>query len=210
MTGTRIAVLMSRNGIPLESRGNSEEDPSHHWNDDGAAAGSTLPPADGGKDAWLFLAGSFVIETLTFGFALSFGVLQEYYSTHEPFAESKDIATIGTTASVCDEHLLNALPMLTIFFQGIMYLGLPLWFMVLLALPSTRRISPYVGLVVICGAFVASSFATSTTQLIILQGMFYSLGGVCTYAPTLLFIDEWFVRRKGLAFGIMWYVSSRC
>lgn len=25
-----------------------------------------------------------------------------------------------------------------------------------------------------------------------------------TYAPTVLYLDEWFVRRKGLAFGIMW------
>ena len=109
---------MSRNGISLDSRSSGDEDPSHHWNDDRAAAGSTLPPADGGKDAWLFLAGSFVIETLTWGFALAFGVLQEYYSTHEPFAESKNIATVGTTASVCDEHVLNVLLMLIIFFRG--------------------------------------------------------------------------------------------
>ena len=93
---------MSRNGILLDSRSSGDEDSSHHWNEDRTVAGSTLAPADGGKDAWLFLAGSFVIETLTFGFSLAFGVLQEYYSTHEPFAESKNIATIGTTASVCN------------------------------------------------------------------------------------------------------------
>lgn len=94
--------------------------------------------------------------------------------------------------------------MLIVFFQGVMYLGLPLWFMSLLAFPSTRTISPYVGLLVLCSAFVASSFATSTVQLIVFQGVFYALGGVCTYAPTILFMDEWFIRRKGLAFGIMW------
>lgn len=195
---------MSRNGISLDSRCSGDEDSSHHWNEDRAAAGSTLAPADSGKDAWLFLAGSFVIETLTWGFALAFGVLQEYYSTHEPFAESKNIATVGTTASVCDEHVLNLVRLLTNLLQGIMYLGLPLWFMSLLALPSTRKVSPYVGLVILCSAFVASSFATSTNQLIVLQGVFYSLGGVCVYAPTILFMDEWFIRRKGLAFGIMW------
>ena len=31
----------------------------------------SLPPADGGKDAWLFLAGAFVLEALVWGIALS-------------------------------------------------------------------------------------------------------------------------------------------
>lgn len=35
------------------------------------------------------------------GFPFSFGVFQEYYSTHEPFsADPKGIAVIGTTATV--------------------------------------------------------------------------------------------------------------
>jgi hypothetical protein len=32
--------------------------------------GDLLPPADGGKDAWLFLASSFVIEALVWGKAI--------------------------------------------------------------------------------------------------------------------------------------------
>lgn len=34
------------------------------------------------------------------GFAFSFGVFQDYYSTHEPFARKGKIAIIGTTATV--------------------------------------------------------------------------------------------------------------
>lgn len=86
---------------------------------------SQLPPVDKGKDAWLFLASCFFIEALVWGeytsllsnllslsdaifslgFAFSFGIFQEYYSTHAPFAGSGNIAIIGTTATVsCSEH----------------------------------------------------------------------------------------------------------
>lgn len=34
------------------------------------------------------------------GFGFSFGIFQDYYSTHEPFAGSSGIAAIGTTTSV--------------------------------------------------------------------------------------------------------------
>jgi hypothetical protein len=35
------------------------------------------------------------------GFPFSFGVFQDYYSTHEPFAGSGHIPIIGTCAMVC-------------------------------------------------------------------------------------------------------------
>jgi hypothetical protein len=37
------------------------------YNDAGASHGSSLPPVDGGKDAWLFLAACFIIEALVWG-----------------------------------------------------------------------------------------------------------------------------------------------
>ena len=42
-----------------------------------ATAGSSLLPADRGKDAWLFLAGSFVIEALVWGTLPKFGHFSE-------------------------------------------------------------------------------------------------------------------------------------
>ena len=60
----------------------------------------SLPPTDEGYQAWLLLAGCFIINVLVWGFAFSFGVLQEYYTTHEPFkSQPKGIAAIGTTAT---------------------------------------------------------------------------------------------------------------
>ncbi|KAM0336824.1 hypothetical protein ACHAPQ_003715 [Fusarium lateritium] len=59
---------------------------------------SALPPVDGGKDAWLFLAAAFMVEALTWGFPFAFGVFQDYYSTNAPFEGSSAIAVIGTCA----------------------------------------------------------------------------------------------------------------
>ena len=84
----------------------------------------SLPPVDGGRDAWLFLAAAFMVETLVWGanpslwfnedsiadshgtgFPFAYGVFQEYYSTHAPFAGSRNIAVIGTCAMVGDFHV---------------------------------------------------------------------------------------------------------
>ncbi|KAF7557281.1 hypothetical protein G7Z17_g778 [Cylindrodendrum hubeiense] len=103
----------------------------------------SLPRVDGGKDAWLFLAACFTIEALTWGFPFAFGVFQDYYSTHEPFSGSSQIAVIGTCAM-------------------------------------------------------------NTTHLIVTQGVVYAIGGSISYCPCILYMDEWFVKRKGFAYGIMW------
>ena len=63
-----------------------------------------LPPVDHGKDAWLFLAACFTLEALVWGFPFSFGVFQDYYSTHEPFEGSPNLAIIGTCAMVSSSY----------------------------------------------------------------------------------------------------------
>ena len=61
---------------------------------------ASLPRADGGPKAWLFLLGAFVIEMVLWGFPFSFGVLQNYYSTHDPFfTDPAGISAVGTTCS---------------------------------------------------------------------------------------------------------------
>lgn len=67
-----------------------------------------------------------------------------------------------------------------------------------------RRISSSIGLVILIIALVSSSFSTTVWQLILTQGVLYGLGGVLLYSPIIVFVDEWFIRRKGLAYGVMW------
>lgn len=74
--------------------------------------------------------------------------------------------------------------------------------------PRWARYSPLVGLVVLCAALCASAWATNVTELIIAQGICYGVGGAIAYTPCTMYIDEWFVKRKGLAYGIMWSGTS--
>jgi MFS family permease len=55
-----------------------------------------------------------------------------------------------------------------------------------------------------CIALALSSFSQNTTHLILTQGILYAIGGSISYCPCLLYLDQWFARRKGLAYGVMW------
>jgi hypothetical protein len=63
--------------------------------------GFSLPPTDGGKDAWLCLFACFMLEAMIWGFPSCYGVFQEYYSTSDEFAGSGNIAVVGACAMVC-------------------------------------------------------------------------------------------------------------
>jgi hypothetical protein len=121
------------------------------------------------------------------GFPFSFGVFESYYINNIPFSHHPDgIAMIGT------------------FSSGGMYLIAPITLYVLEAWPSIRRLSSISGLAVVVTALVASSFSTRVWHLVLTQGCLYAIGGSFLYAPTMFYLDEWFILRKGLAFGIMW------
>lgn len=70
--------------------------------------------------------------------------------------------------------------------------------------PHLCRTSSLIGLGLAIIGVVSSSFATKVWQLALTQGIMYGLGACMLYYPIFLFLDEWFVRRKGLAFGVCW------
>ena len=85
-----------------------------------------------------------------------------------------------------------------------MYLGSPVSFALLQRFPLHRRFCAVAGLVIMTISLVASSFANNVLHLILTQGVLYAIGGSMLYTPTLIFLDEWFIARKGFAFGVMW------
>ncbi|KAI6081127.1 major facilitator superfamily domain-containing protein [Hypoxylon rubiginosum] len=150
----------------------------------------SLPPVDGGKAAWLFLAACWVVEALVWGFAYSFGVFQDYYSANEPFAGSGSIAAIGTTTS------------------GIMYIGTPIVIILSRLYPRVARWFTIIGLTTTSVAIGLSSLCTTVPQLIVTQGLVAGIGGCLAYSPCTLYINEWFVKRKGLAYGLVWSAAG--
>jgi hypothetical protein len=167
----------------------------------------SLPPVDGGKDAWLFLLSAFVLEVLVWGntppshtsstrltskpgFPFAYGIFQDHYTTQPPFSGQRNIAIIGTCA------------------MGLMYLSAPLVFGLLNRFPNARRPCIMAGLIIMCLALGLSSLSQTVPQLIVTQGVFYAVGGALCYSPAITFMDEWFVKRKGAAFGVMWVCSD--
>ena len=89
-----------------------------------------------------------------------------------------------------------------------MYFSGPFVFPAFQKWPQYRQLSYMIGLPIVVAALLASSFATKVSHLILTQGVLYAIGGIFLYSPAILFLDEWFVRRKGLAYGVMWVSSS--
>ena len=145
----------------------------------------SLPPTDGGFAAWRLLIVAFIFEALLWGFPLSFGVFQEFYSSIPEFKGSRYVSVIGTTAS------------------GISYLGAPI------AMPLVRRWSNYRTQMILVGwplciiALISGSFADRLPTLVLTQGVMYGLGFVMFYYPILTMVDEFWVRRRGMAYGFV-------
>ncbi|KAN0101995.1 MFS general substrate transporter [Hyaloscypha variabilis] len=144
-----------------------------------------LEPVDGGAAAWKLLGAAFIFEALFWGFPLSFGVFQNYYSHLPQFADNPYIPIVGTVAS------------------GISYLGAPL------VTPFIKRYSRYqrqmiwVGWPLCLGGLAAGSFATTLSVLIFTQGVMYGVGFLIFYYPILSFVNEFWIERRGMAYGIL-------
>ena len=55
---------------------------------------------------------------------------------------------------------------------------------------------------------MAGSFARSLESLILTQGVVYGLGFITFYYPVLSMLNEWWIARKGLAYGLMCSASG--
>lgn len=157
---------------------------------DGRAPSSSLPPTDRGRGAWMCLLGCCMLEALIWGFAISFGVFQRYYISHPLFRESSYIATVGTLAT------------------GTSYLGMPVANLVALRWPALRRKMCAVGWCLCVGSLAAASLATGVRELMMFQGLGYGVGWVMCYTPFLFILNEWWVERRGLAYGVLFASSG--
>ena len=145
-----------------------------------------LRPADGGFSAWTVLMASFIFEGLFWGFPTAYGVFQNYYSTLPQFRQNTlQVALIGTLA------------------QGIYYLGAPASAALTKRYPRYRHQQIWLGWSMCIFGLLAASFADTVAGLICTQGVLYGVGFVVFTYPIIGMIDEWWVARKGMAFGII-------
>ncbi|PVH73055.1 putative monocarboxylate transporter [Cadophora sp. DSE1049] len=122
------------------------------------------------------------------GFAMSYGVFQEYFTSNWTFKGSQGATgVIGTTTN------------------GVMYLSMPFLFALF-----TKRWARYRQTAAICGtiltslSFLLSSFSTQTWHLIATQGVLAAFGCALIYSPTTLSLGEWFTNsNRAVAYGVV-------
>ncbi|KAF3018987.1 hypothetical protein E8E14_012623 [Neopestalotiopsis sp. 37M] len=152
----------------------------------GRGATQELKPADRGRDAWVILIAGFILEALFWGFPMCFGVFQDYYSKVPAFQkDSANIPLIGTIA------------------QSLYYLGAPLSALVTKRYPKYQRQQIWLGWPMCILGLLGASFTTSVIGLIMTQGLLNGLGFVTLTYPIISMINEWWIVRKGMAFGLI-------
>ncbi|KAK6903067.1 hypothetical protein I204_07796 [Kwoniella mangroviensis CBS 8886] len=145
---------------------------------------SSLPRVDGGWGAWSYLATATALETLVWGMANSYGVYLDHYTILYPTSTGL-LPIIGTVA------------------MGIMYLLMSPLSLYLTTYPLQRKITMWIGLVVMFSGFIGAAFASSAAGLVVTQGVLYGIGGTLLYCPTTNYMFEWWLNKRGLASGIM-------
>ncbi|RBA14226.1 hypothetical protein BFJ72_g10335 [Fusarium proliferatum] len=140
------------------------------------------PAPDGGLQAWLVAAGSACIFFSCLGFANSFGVLQEYYMTHQLQGHSEDaIAWIGSISTFI-QFAVGAL-------SGPMFDRYGSW--------------------VLRPAAVTYVFATMMTSLcteywhfMLAQGILMGIAMAFLQIPAFAAVSQYFDKKRAAAFGI--------
>lgn len=121
------------------------------------------------------------------GFPLTFGVFQDYYSRQPEFQQGgSNIQVIGAVST------------------SIYFLSAPIMSPLVKKYHRFQRHMVVLGAALCVLAVLAASFVSSVSGLIITQGVMYGIGFSTLYTPVLRMLDEWFLKRRGLAYGLFY------
>ncbi|PYH89424.1 MFS general substrate transporter [Aspergillus ellipticus CBS 707.79] len=140
-----------------------------------------LPPPDGGIDAWAQVVVGHLVVALTWGYAASFGVFQNYYETHLP-ESSSDISWIGGFQVFC--------------------------FMFVSALSGRATDAGLARLVVLAGSILILlgifmvSLASRYGEFFLAQGLCIGLGQGLIWLPSLAVVSTYFSRKRAFAVAV--------
>ncbi|KDQ58232.1 hypothetical protein JAAARDRAFT_129670, partial [Jaapia argillacea MUCL 33604] len=149
----------------------------------------TLASVDGGYSAWSFLFAAALVEAIVWSIPFSYGIfLTEYLQ--EPMLASQP-------------HASTLLPLVGTLSSGIIYCSGPLVYPYMTRFPRHRRPLMWAGTFLCWISLFGASYTRKVTALVLLQGALYAIGGALIYPPCISYMSEWFVRRRGLANGVL-------
>ncbi|CBQ69854.1 related to monocarboxylate transporter 2 [Sporisorium reilianum SRZ2] len=151
----------------------------------GAAPLVDLPPIDGGSAAWRFVLCGFVIWSMVWGIAYSYGSFQDYHE-HNPespfYGQSvTSISAVGTLVIGCQHFVPLLLRGFTTTYAHL------------------HRKMVMVSLVLSALSILVASFSTSIAMLIAFQGVFFGITSGVLLTPVVLYLGQWFDKRRGFA-----------
>ncbi|KPM38130.1 Versicolorin B synthase [Neonectria ditissima] len=175
----------SPNGFPLDTfqqDQNSAEQASSTTDQDDAAR------AKDDRKRLHVLCGSALIQLPLWGFVLSYGIFEEYWTSNWTLHGDLDITgVIGTTSN------------------GIIYISMPFLFAIF-----TRYWARYRFRAELCGlalaflGFILSSFSTHVWHLMVTQGILAAFGCTLVYSPATCSLGEWYASgNRAVAYGII-------
>ncbi|KAK0549977.1 hypothetical protein OC846_002594 [Tilletia horrida] len=157
---------------------------------------ANLPPVDGGKGAWLYLAGAIVTEINIFGSAYSQGTYLAYHTSNpsSPFHNSS-----ASALSAIGSILVGGAFAAPYLFHGVLKANPHIILQVYFATMVTTFLS-----------LLAASFlpAGSAGPLIFLQGVIPGVAGGIAFLPAQMWLSEWFVQRRGSAAALLYLGSG--
>lgn len=134
------------------------------------------------------LIGSGILQLPIWGFAMSYGIFQEYYFNNWTLEGDRSITgVIGTTAN------------------GVMYLSMPFLFALFARRWARwRQLAALCGTVIACLSLLLSTYSTNVWQLLASQGVASALGCALIYSPSTLSLGEWYTSsNRAVAYGIV-------
>lgn len=142
------------------------------------------PAPDGGLQAWLVVAGTFVLIMTNFGLLTSYGVFQSYYVSHQlAHLPASTVSWIGSL-------------------QTFMILGGSFVFGKISDDFGGRWVL-IVGSVITFVSMLCVSFCSTLIELILVQGVAFGLGGSMLFLPGCALVNQYFDKRKGTAMSVI-------
>ncbi|CEQ40786.1 SPOSA6832_02419, partial [Sporobolomyces salmonicolor] len=171
-----------------------------------AGAAQELPPVDRGRGAWTFVAAAFILD---WGFSYSFASILVYLEKTEPWSNTSlaSLSAIGTTQLAV--QFVLPIVVINIFrrypdkVKPMLWISLAVNCLSMLIAGWAKQVIMYLSQLLSHFPLLTALYMVQVWQLILLQGVLGGMSGAVLYAPVLLWMQGWFLERRGLASGII-------
>ncbi|KAG9311579.1 MFS general substrate transporter [Chiua virens] len=148
-----------------------------------------LPAQDRGIAAWSFLLAAAVVEGVTWSIPFSFGIIIEDYLQVPEIASQRNAAKL--------------IPLVGQLASGIIYCSAPAVYPYMNRYRTHVRPLMWFGMTLCWTSLLIASYSRKVYEYVIFQGVMYGIGGGLIYPPCILYMSEWFFKRRGFANGVI-------